>query len=58
MSGKPVIKINALRMMMGARTLYLSPSHDVVYMRIAAKPYGGATKHCAAPTEKPICVVA
>lgn len=55
MSGRPVIKINALNRMIGARILYLSPTHDVVYMSMAANPYGGATRHWAAPTEKPIC---
>ena len=34
--------------------LTLSPSHPVIHITIPAKAYGGATKHCAAPTSKPI----
>jgi hypothetical protein len=43
-----------LKQMIGPRRWYLSPAQPVVYMTIAANAYGGATRHCEAPTEKPM----
>lgn len=50
----PTMHRSMLKMMMGPRRWYLSPSQPVVYMTIAAKAYGGATRHCDSPTEKPM----
>jgi hypothetical protein len=43
-----------LKTIIGPRTWYLSPAQPVANMTIAASAYGGATKHCDAPTEKPM----
>jgi hypothetical protein len=50
----PMMHKIMLNTMIGPRRWYLSPAQPVPYMMIAAKAYGGATKHCDAPTEKPM----
>jgi hypothetical protein len=50
----PMIHKIMLKTMMGPRTWYLSPAQPVPYITIAASAYGGATRHCDAPTEKPM----
>jgi hypothetical protein len=50
----PTIAMIELKIKTGARDLYLSPYQEVVYMRIAANTYGGATKHWDAATLNPM----
>ena len=54
MIATPTIHRIMLNMMMGPRRWYLSPAQPVAYITIAANAYGGATRHCDAPIEKPM----
>jgi hypothetical protein len=54
MIGSPIRQSTMFARMIGPRRCHLSPAQPVAYITIAAKAYGGATRHCAAPTEKPM----
>ena len=54
MIGKPIKPITARAISTGPRIRHLSAAQLVVYMQMPAKKYGGATRHCDAPMEKPI----
>ena len=54
MSGSPTKQTRQLKTRTGPLICHLSPAHEVVNIKIPAKAYGGATKHCEAPIENPI----
>lgn len=54
MIGRPISAIMALPTRIGPLTWYLSAIHATPNMTMPAKANGGATRHWAAPTEKPI----
>jgi hypothetical protein len=49
----PIMQRNMLKTIIGPRIWYLSPNQPVAYITIAARPYGGATRHCDWATLKP-----
>lgn len=52
--GNPIRPRMALNIRIGPRVWYLSPTHAVAYIRIAAKTNGGATRHWEAAMLKPM----
>lgn len=54
MIGNPINPMTARPIRTGPRIRHLSAAQLVVYMQMPAKKYGGATRHCEAPIEKPI----